>query len=172
MGTKLEIPTVVTDRLTLRAHQERDLQAIVDFYASDRSRMVGGPRNATGCWRTMIGYIGHWAIRGYGFWAVENRAGETVGSVGFIYPPIWDEPELGWHLYNGHEGKGYATEAARAARRFGADHLGLDGVMSYIAPDNHRSILVAERLGATFERKTKIIGKNALVYRHPKEKKA
>lgn len=164
-----DIPTLTTDRLTLRAHGERDLPALTEFYASDRSAYVGGPRDAYECWRTLSGYLGHWALRGFGFWAVENDAGETVGSVGFIYSMGWDEPELGWHLYNGHEGRGYASEAALAARAYGARHFGLNGVISYIAQANTRSIRMAEKLGATFERDGALFGKSCLVYRHPKE---
>ena len=140
MGTKLEIPTVVTDRLTLRAHQERDLQAIVDFYASDRSRMVGGPRNGADCWRMLATRLGHWALKGYGMWHLtEKSSGEFIGWAGIIDAPEWDEPELGWSLLEAAEGKGMAFEAATAARRYAAEHFGLDGIMSYIAHANDRS---------------------------------
>ncbi|MEM7438133.1 MAG: GNAT family N-acetyltransferase [Pseudomonadota bacterium] len=167
--TTLTIPTLTTERLTLRAHCERDLPALTDFYGSDRSLYVGGPRDEWECWRTLTGYLGHWALRGFGFWAVENHAGDTVGSVGFIYSKGWYEPELGWHLYTGHEGKGYATEATLAARAYGALKLGLNGVISYIAHDNTRSIRMAEKLGATFEREGALFSKSCLIYRHPKE---
>ena len=163
------IPTLQTDRLTLRASRESDLDAIATFYASDRSRWVGGPKPRLECWRTLTSYLGHWHFRGYGFWQIEETAtGETVGAAGFLNPPAWDEPELGWHLYNGFEGKGYATEAATAARTYGAKHFGLDGVISYIAPMNEKSIAMAERLGATYEREAYPMGAYCHIYRHPK----
>ena len=170
MTTTITIPTVETDRLTLRASQPRDLDALAAFYASDRSRYVGGPRSRADCQRTLAVYIGQWHFKGFGFWQIENReTGETLGAAGFIDMPGWDEPELGWHLYNGHEGQGYATEAAIAARTYGAAHFGLNGVISYIAHENTRSIQLAEKLGARFERDGELNGQTCLVYRHPKE---
>ena len=163
------IPTVQTDRLTLRASRESDWDAIAEFYGSDRSQYVGGPRDRMECWRTLTAYLGHWHFRGYGFWQVEETASSTtVGAVGFMFPPAWDEPELGWHLYNGQEGKGFASEAVLAAREYGAKHFKLDAPISYIAADNTRSIKLAEKLGATFERDGELMGKTCLVYRHPK----
>jgi RimJ/RimL family protein N-acetyltransferase len=91
-----------------------------------------------------------------------------IGACGFIFREGWDEPELGWNLHDGYEGKGYAFEAASAARAYGAKHFDLSGVISYIDPVNRRSIALAKRLGATFERKTSLLGQEADIYRHPK----
>ena len=164
------IPTVESNRLTLRASRESDLNAIAEFYCSDRSGWVGGPRDRARCWQTLAGYLGHWQFRGYGVWQLEERAtGATVGAAGFMFPPGWDEPELIWHLYNGFEGKGFGLEAADSARQFGAANFGLDGVISYIAPLNTRSIKLAAKLGATFEREAYLMGKYCHIYRHPKQ---
>ena len=65
-----------------------------------------------------------------------------------IFNDGWDEPELGWHIYDGFEGKGYAYQATIAARRYSARHFGLDRVISYIDPENTRSVALAERLDA------------------------
>ena len=162
------IPTLQSKRLTLRASRESDLDAIAEFYGSDRSRYVGGPRDRAACWKTLTSYLGHWHFRGYGFWQLEEQTtGATVGAAGFMFAPGWDEPELGWHIYNGFEGNGYGFEAAETARQYGARSFGLDGVISYIAPLNKRSIRLAEKLGATFERETYLMGKFCHVYRHP-----
>ena len=113
--------------------------------------------------------IGHWALRGYGMWMIEHRAtGTAAGRVGMILNDGWDEPELGWHIYDGFEGKGYAYQAALAARDHAARHFGLDGVISYIDATNTRSLHLAERLGARFERDGTVVGTPCQVWRHPR----
>ena len=57
-------------------------------------------------------------------------------------------PELGYHLYEGAEGKGYATEAGRAVLDFARDRLGMTDLASMIDPANTASQSVARRLGA------------------------
>ena len=86
---------------------------------------------------------------------------------GITHPVEYPEPELGWLLFEGHEGKGYALEAATQAKRFAFDDAGLDRLVSYIDPNNRRSIRLAERLGATRDRGAPTPGgEPCLVYRH------
>lgn len=145
-------PTLQTDRLTLRPLGEKDLPYVTAFFASDRAHFVGGSVPADQAWRSLAAEIGHWSLRGYGRWGVEERAtGTPVGLVGLWNPAGWPEPEIGWNLWAGQEGKGYATEAARAARRHAYDTLGWTTVISLVDPANHPSAAVARRLGATLE---------------------
>lgn len=76
-----------------------------------------------------------------------GRQRECVGQVGINHGPLFPERELGWLLYEGHEGQGYATEAARALRDWAFGAGGLETLVSYFDAGNHRSIAVAERLG-------------------------
>jgi len=163
-----DIPTLRTDRLILRANRESDLDAVAAFMASDRSHIIGGPRDRVDCWKMIAGNLGHWALRGYGFWTMEDAAsGQPAGGVGFVFREGWEEPELGWHVYGGFEGQGLAFEAACAARDHGAAHFGLNGVVSNIDPKNARSRALAERMGARVEREGTLLGHPCLVYRHP-----
>lgn len=152
MTLPFAIPTLTTARLTLRPPRESDLETLVAFGQSERTVFVGGKRDRFEAWRGFLAVIGHWALRGYGYWSVDTRAGEFVGRVGISQHDGWPEPELGWHLFDGHEGQGYATEAALAARDHAYTVWGMGPVVSYIAHENHRSRGVAERLGARFER--------------------
>jgi len=164
----LPIPVIETDRLILRAPREDDFDALAEFMTTDRSRFVGGPLDKPTAWRGFCGSLGHWALRGYGMWMVADQADDTpLGRVGFINHLGWDEPELGWHLFADAEGKGLAAEAARAARAYGARHFDLDGVISYIDPANARSVKLAERLGARFEREGAVLDHPCHVSRHP-----
>lgn len=162
------IPTVETERLLLRAPLENDLDALEAFNKTERSHLVGGPLDRANCWRVITNGIGHWALRGFGLWHIEHKSdARMIGACGFIFREGWEEPELGWNVHDGYEGKSFAFEAATAARSYGAAHFDLDGVISYIDPANHRSIALAERLNAAFERKGTLLGEPANIYRHP-----
>jgi RimJ/RimL family protein N-acetyltransferase len=67
-------------------------------------------------WRQMATLAGHWHLQGFGMWAVEELAtGEFVGRVGLHYPEGWPDREVAWALARPFWGRGYGTEAARAA---------------------------------------------------------
>ena len=160
-----DIPRIETERLILRAPRESDFDAFASFGASDRAKWVGGPYSRARSWGGFLAMFGHWALRGYGFWMLETRADAGIaGRVGFARHDGWDEPELGWHIFEGFEGRGIAFEAARA---HAARHLGLNGVISYIAHANTRSRALAERLGAHIEREAELLGKPCQIWRHP-----
>lgn len=165
------IPVVETERLRLRAPKLDDLPALTAFYATERSGNVGGPLNERECQRAMFSTIGSWALRGFGFWHIADRTTDAyLGATGLLFAPGWDEPELGWNIIEDAEGKGIAFEAVQAARSYAAQHLGHDGVISYIAQANDRSHALAVRLGATLERVGPFLSyENVHVYRHPKE---
>ena len=163
------IPTLTTERLILRAPEARDIAPFAAFYASDRARFVGGPLTAEGSWRMLAMEIGHWTLKGFGRWIAETKdSGEAVGLIGLFEPEGWPEPEIGWDLFNGFEGKGYATEAGQAARSYAYDILGWPTAISLVKPGNDGSAAVALRLGAyadgsiTHERHGPM-----QVYRHP-----
>ncbi len=165
----IAIPTLTTDRLTLRAPHIDDFDALAAFYASPRASFVGGPLTAELSWRVLAQEAGHWLLRGFGRWVVEHRAsGAPIGIVGLWFPAGFPEHELGWDLFEGHEGQGYATEAAHAARSYAYDMLGWTTLISLVADGNDASTRVARRLGArpdgrfTYER----FGDMA-VWRHP-----
>jgi RimJ/RimL family protein N-acetyltransferase len=164
----LTFPTLLTSRLVLRGPREDDFESHARFMASPRAAMVGGPQDRWQSWRGFLGILGHWALRGYGFWTITLKDDCTpIGKTGFIFQDGWLEPELGWQLYDGYESRGYATEAARAAREAGPRLFGLDNVISYIDPANERSRRLAIRLGARLEGDGTLLGKPAQIWRHP-----
>ncbi|QOL81643.1 GNAT family N-acetyltransferase [Pseudooceanicola spongiae] len=166
----LPIPVLETERLILRGPAPQDFAPMAELMSdAERSRFIGGPRTEENDhWRGFIAMIGHWMWRGYGYWTIVEKATDRpVGRTGVTNHITWDEPELGWHLFAGCEGKGYATEAARAARLHVAQAFGLDRVISYIDPENAPSRAVALRLGATVERDGEVLGHPVQVFRHP-----
>jgi RimJ/RimL family protein N-acetyltransferase len=88
--------------------------------------------------------------RGWGLWAVEAPDG-FLGFTGLSVPSFEADflpaVEVGWRLARAAWGKGYASEAASAALRYGLDELGLDEVISFTATTNHRSVAVMQRIG-------------------------
>jgi RimJ/RimL family protein N-acetyltransferase len=164
-------PPLQTARLRLRPNRPQDFEAYAAFYASDRSRLRGfGPKSRQEAWIQFAAEIGHWALRGYGFWAVEEKAtGAYCGQVGLWNPEGWPAPEVGWMVWAEHEGKGYAYEAACRARQYAFDTLAWTDVASCISDGNTRSIRLAERMGARLDRRVPRPGRpDALVYLHPK----
>ena len=162
------VPRITSDTLILRGYEESDFPRFAQFAASDRAQFVGGPMDAADSWRSFLAAMGHWALRGYGMWIIEDRAsGQVAGRAGIIFNDGWHEPELGWHIYDGFEGQGVAYRACVMAREYSAQNFGLDRVMSYICSDNHRSLRLATRLGATFEKNVTMRGAPVELWRHP-----
>ena len=169
MPLSLSIPTLRTDRLVLRAPEAADFEPVAAFFAdAERAKGFSGPFDRRNAWRWFAGMIGHWALRGYGFWIVDTAEGETVGMVGLWYPDGWLEPELGWVMFAAGEGRGFAYEAAIEVRRYAYEELGFKTLCSNIIPGNERSIALAERLGAFHERTYENVSHGTeLVFRHP-----
>jgi len=165
---QLAIPTLETERLTLRAFREADAAALFELSQDpDVMRYVGDRRVPTlqETWRSVAGWIGHWALRGYGQWAIEERAsGRFIGRAGIINPADWPGPEVGYLLGRPWWGRGYATEAASAAMSWGFEHIGFDELISLIDPANQASIAVATRLGESLRGETDLMGNRVLVY--------
>lgn len=165
---RYEVPQLETERLILRAHRESDIAEEIVFYQTEPSQMVGGPMEETDVWRYIAMMMGHWALRGYGFWALEEKeTGAYVGRSGLWKPLGYDEAEIGWTLMNHATGKGYATEAAMAARNYAYDVLGWQTAVSLTLPENTASQAVAKRLGATMERTFESKYGLAQIWRHP-----
>lgn len=165
-GLAVHIPTLHTERLTLRAPTRGDFDAYAAFYLSPRSGASTLTRKAA--WHAFSKEIADWCLGGIGHWTVERKDGAAVGFLGFSQPAHYPEPEIGWAMYEGHEGRGYATEAATAALTWARGRLA--SLVSYIAPGNARSIALAKRLGAARDSAAPLpdgtSADTCLVYRH------
>jgi RimJ/RimL family protein N-acetyltransferase len=164
--------TLRTARLTLRRPVPSDWPAFHAFMMSDRSTAFGSHQNLAKAFRSFAAELGHWEIFGYGMWAVATHDSDTaLALIGPWTPPDWPEPEVGWMVLSAAaEGTGLATEAARAAIADAYGRLGWNTVVSYIGPDNTRSIRLAEKLGAVLDPDAPQPKPDdpVLVYRHPR----
>lgn len=164
-------PQIETGRLTLRAPGRQDWPLFNAFLASPRSDHIRSAAYTEPlAWRAFGHVIGHWVLRGFGQFVFADRlTGTALGMCGPWFPAGWPEPEIGWTIWaEAAEGRGYAFEAAAAARAHAFRDLGWTTAVSYIDPANARSIALAERLGAIRDETAAYPGDAAcLVCRHP-----
>ncbi|MBB2836348.1 MULTISPECIES: GNAT family N-acetyltransferase [Rhizobium] len=159
--------TLRTERLFLRKPEINDFEAYAGLMASPRSAGMGGPFDLRAAWGMFCHDVALWQLFGHGALMIElAEKGECVGQVGINHGPLFPEKELGWFVYDGHEGRGYATEAALALRDWAFSALKLPSLVSYIAPGNTASVAVAERLGARLDPTAPRTDPADLVYRH------
>lgn len=165
----LNIPVVETERLILRGWREDDVPAINDLVTDEESaRFIGGTSPSWQTFRTVCTFIGHWQLRGFGFFAVEHKqSGECLGWCGPWLPDGWPDNEIGYSLRRRYWGNGYASEAARASLVFAYEKLGWATAISCIDPDNLGSQNVARKLGAQrVEQNVAVNDFHADVWRH------
>jgi RimJ/RimL family protein N-acetyltransferase len=164
----MQIPKIVTKRLILRGFQEDDLNAYADMYGdANVMRYIGSGQTLTRdeSWRGMAMMLGHWHLRGYGLWAVEERAsGAMIGRVGCWCPEGWLGFEIGWMIRQAYWGKGFATEAGLVAMEYAFEELQQPHIISIIQPENFASRRVAEKLGEKLKGTAEVLGKETVVY--------
>ena len=163
------IPTLETPRLILRAPRMEDFPAYAALMASPRSMYMGGPFDQRSAWGLFCHDVALWSLYGHGALMIDIKdTGTCVGQVGINHGPLFPEKELGWLLYDGFEGHGYATEAAEALRDWAFANLNLPTLVSYFDPENHRSMAVSARLGGTRDDNAPLQDEGDVVYRyHP-----
>jgi len=142
-----------TSRLLLRPWRDADVAAYAELAADpavmEFLRPVTEP-GAAEAWAARV--RDHWRQQGFGQWVVEIPGeASLIGVVGLstvsykahFTPAV----EVAWRLARAQWGRGYATEAARAALDYGFDTLGLPEIVAVTVPANLRSRRVMERLG-------------------------
>ena len=146
-----------TERLVLRRWKDSDREPFAALNADPRV-MEFFPSTLTReeCDAMIDRIERHFEERGFGLWAVEVQGGPScIGFVG-LWTPSFEAHftpcvEVGWRLAYEAWGKGYATEAARAALRFGFEKLGLDEIVAMAVEGNRRSRRVMDKLGMTHD---------------------
>jgi RimJ/RimL family protein N-acetyltransferase len=118
------IPIIETPHLRLRGHRGGDLPECAAMWSDPNVTKFISGRTSTEqqTWIRLLSYVGHWALMDFGYWAIEEKgSNDFVGEVGFadfkrdVPAAMQDAPELGIALASRFHGKGYATEAVRAA---------------------------------------------------------
>jgi RimJ/RimL family protein N-acetyltransferase len=169
-----QVPTIETARLRLRGHRLEDFSDCAAMWADPAvTRHIGGrPFSREEVWSKILRYAGLWALLGFGYWAIEEKAsGRFAGEVGFadfkreIEPSFGGLPEIGWALASWAHGRGFATEAVGAAVAWGDRHFGTRQTVCLIDPDNAASIRVAEKCGYREFERTKYKNQPTILFR-------
>lgn len=165
----VEVPTLETERLRLRPLRGSDFEDYAALNADPEVlRHLGGgpvPWDRGRSWRHLAFLVGHWHLGRPGMWAVEHKeTGVFLGTVGYAEPEGWPGFELAGILARRFWRHGYATEAGRAALGHAFTVLKKDRVISLVAPENHASIRVVERLGERLQGRIQHFGREMLCY--------
>lgn len=141
-----------TERLRLSPWAEGDRERLIALYADPlASRDFGRILRRDESERTFEKYLA--TFEGYGFtrWKLTLNDGTFIGTTGVVrvidHQALGTHDEIGWRLLPEFWGKGYATEAARAAELDAHTRCGLRDIITYTAPDNPASEGVMKRLG-------------------------
>ncbi len=156
----MNIQEISTSRLNLRQFRESDFDDYAEMLSDeDVMQFIGEglPLSRIDAWRSMAVMSGHWQLKQFGLWALEEKeSGKFIGRAGIYYPEGWPGIEIGWMLKRDYWGKGYAFECAQKALSIAFEEMKIDKVISIIHPKNTASIKLAKKLGESFEKDSKI----------------
>ena len=141
-----------TEQLILSPWAEADREAVVSLYADPQaSRDFGRVLRREESEKTFERYLTAFGLYGFTRWKLTFKDGTFIGTTGLMrvidHQALGTHDEIGWRLLPAFWGKGYATEAARAAQTDAQTRCGLSNIITYTAPDNLASQSVMERLG-------------------------
>jgi RimJ/RimL family protein N-acetyltransferase len=160
-------PELETERLRFRMLRDSDFPTYETWCANiDVMRYTSGRvLERIEAWRNMAYLIGHWSLRGYGYYAAEEKeTGRLIGRIGYTNSAGWPGFELGWMIDPAYQGLGYATEGASFLLRYAFETLEQPHVVSLIHADNTPSRRVAGKLGESVEREETVLGMTCLVH--------
>lgn len=161
---------IETSRLHLRQFRDDDWPDLHDYYSDETAIKftVGKIFTEADTWRALCSMLGHWTIRKYGPYAIEEkRSSKVIGLVGFWFPNDWPSPEIKWALAPKFWGKGFAKEAAQAVQLVGRQYMPDISLISLIHSENEASKGLALALGASFESEIEFRNDLYHIYRHP-----
>lgn len=173
----MNIPTLETSRLIIRAHTINDFSALKAMWTDPLvvKYISGLPSTEGQSWMRLMNYLGHWELMGYGYWAIIEKSSDTyIGDIGIadfkrdITPSISGTPEAGWVLSSAAQGKGYAHEALKAVLDWADKNLAHSSTVCIITKDNERSNLLAEKCGYKKSVETVFNEKPVVIFSRPK----
>lgn len=153
--TRETLMTRETPRLRLRMPQESDLDAFAEWFADEETMkwMQQPTLDRDEAWRVLAMMVGHWHLRGFGPWVLEEKStGRLPGRGGLWFPEGWPGVEYIILVSPTARVGGLATEVGREAMRCAFEVLQLQELFGFIAPWNKRSIALANTLGFDFRK--------------------
>jgi len=150
------IPVLETPRLRLRGHRSADLPDCVAMWSDlNVTRFITGRASTEQqTWIRLLSYVGHWALQGFGYWAIEEKeSNDFVGEAGLadfkrdVHASARNVPELGFALVSRVHAKGYATECVRAVLSWADANLRSTRTVALASPQNPASLRVLAKCG-------------------------
>ena len=164
----MSVPEIETERLRLRGFRPEDLDALCQVFGDPEVMKYisgGKPRTREATEEGLLRSIEGWGKRGFGLWAVEEKAtGRVVGYCGLIHLDDTPEIEVAYGLAKAAWGRGFAVEAARAALEFGFGELNLERIVAVVNPENLASRRVLEKLDMKYTQNVRHYGADLMYY--------
>ncbi len=166
-----------TRRLILRAFTIEDFDGYFALSSDPDNYLHSerGPFTSDEAWTRLLRHVGHWALLGYGLFAIEEKgSGRFIGEAGFsdfrrqLGPEFDGAPEASWSVASWAQGRGYATEAAKAALNWIETALAVPRTVCLIHRDNAPSVTVARKLGYSVIEERSYRGYPALLHERRK----
>jgi RimJ/RimL family protein N-acetyltransferase len=160
----IDIPAEwVGSRIVLRRYREGDARLLFDAVLESQAQIrqwlpwADAYRTIDDAVEFVRRQSGHWALSGHVGMAIFSRAdGRYLGGTGFTVRSLAAPAfEIGYWLRQSAEGHGYMSEAVRIVTIYLFESLGAQRVCIRCDARNIRSKAVAERLGFTFEGRTR-----------------
>jgi len=162
------VPELETERLLLRRVTPDDLDEFGRRIFADPDVIRYLPRHdmtpRERAERAQNIFDRNWSSRGYGGWLITDKLdGQLIGACDLDWEE-GSEVELGYSLARAYWGKGMATEAARAAVRFGFENAGLERIVAVVSPENTASWRLLENIGFVHEKRAHRYGLDVVYY--------
>ena len=170
-------PRLETQRLVLREYAKTDFPQHAAIWADPRTTKHFGAfiYDEETTWLRFQRNWGQWAMFGYGFWGVEDKAtARYIGAIGFFNArramdiPYRDAPEAGWVIHPDFHGRGLASEALKTAIAWADAHISAPQTWCMINPANLISQKVAAGLGYARAQDSAYKGEPILTYTRPR----
>ena len=150
-----------TERLFLRQFKADDAEFIFELLNDPSWIQNIGDRNIRtlddACAYILNSPAASYAKNGFGLWLVAlKETNESIGMCGLIRRENLEDVDIGYALLPRFWGKGYAVEAARAAKDYAKDVVGLKRLVAIVDPTNQGSIRVLEKLGLRYEKMVRL----------------
>ena len=149
-------PTLATARLRLRPFTPADAAEVWRLAGeraiADTTANIPHPYALADASAWLAIHAPQWEAGRLANWAITlAQGGELVGAAGLVLEPAFERAELGYWIAVPHWGRGFATEASRAAVEFGFRALGLHRIQARHLVRNPASGRVMIKLGMRAE---------------------
>ena len=165
---KFNLPLIETERLRLRMFEARDLDSAWRLFNDPEVQKYLSPENRRTRQQLKIilrNSVEYWKHRGFALWCVEEKSRNSMcGYCGFQYLDTTSAVEIVFAFDKNFWGKGFATEAANAALKFGFEQLKLEKIFAATHPENTSSRRVLEKIGMVFEERATYYGIETATY--------